>query len=176
MQPGSLAARFRNALLNEPFSNLLDLQDTRRGQNNADGFGIGFYTDQKLGAAPCPSRRHRRPGIARTGSDLASKTASHLIFAHASAPPPRVRLARTIATLLPRQPDVDAQRRPWGWKRSRGGLGERLADKWYLGVVGGTDSEWAFALFLDTLERMGFDSSSAAWRKALVHTCFGRRC
>ena len=28
-------------------------QDTRRGQNNADGFGIGFYTDPKLGSAPC---------------------------------------------------------------------------------------------------------------------------
>lgn len=47
-----------------------------------------------------------------------------------------------------------------GWKQIKRRLGERLADKWYLGVVGGTDSEWAFALFLDTLERMGHDPSS----------------
>lgn len=47
-----------------------------------------------------------------------------------------------------------------GWKYIKRRLGERLADKWYLGVVGGTDSEWAFALFLDTLERMGHDPSS----------------
>jgi glutamine amidotransferase len=47
-----------------------------------------------------------------------------------------------------------------GWKHIKRRLGERLADKWYLGVQGGTDSEWAFALFLDTLERMGFDPSN----------------
>jgi glutamine amidotransferase len=44
-----------------------------------------------------------------------------------------------------------------GWKHIKRRLGQRLADRWYLGVVGGTDSEWAFALFLDTLERMGHD-------------------
>ena len=47
-----------------------------------------------------------------------------------------------------------------GWKYIKRRLAERLADKWYLGVCGGTDSEWAFALFLDTLERMGHDPSS----------------
>jgi glutamine amidotransferase len=47
-----------------------------------------------------------------------------------------------------------------GWKYIKRRLGERLADKWYLGVAGGTDSEWAFALYLDTLERMGHNPSS----------------
>lgn len=47
-----------------------------------------------------------------------------------------------------------------GWKHIKRRLGDGLADKWYLGVKGGTDSEWAFALFLDTLERMGHDPSS----------------
>lgn len=46
------------------------------------------------------------------------------------------------------------------WKQIKRDLGQRLADKWYLGVRGGTDSEWAFALFLDTLERMGYDPST----------------
>lgn len=65
-----------------------------------------------------------------------------------------------------------------GWKYIKRRLGERLADKWYLGVAGGTDSEWAFALFLDTLERMGFDPSSqpeggfgpTVLRKAMLRT------
>lgn len=65
-----------------------------------------------------------------------------------------------------------------GWKYIKRRLGERLADKWYLGVVGGTDSEWAFALFLDTLERMGYDPSSqpedgfgpTVLRKAMLKT------
>lgn len=47
-----------------------------------------------------------------------------------------------------------------GWKHIKRRLGERLADKWYLCVQGGTDSEWAFALYLDTLERMGHNPSS----------------
>lgn len=47
-----------------------------------------------------------------------------------------------------------------GWKYIKRKLGGRLADKWYLGVQGGTDSEWAFALYLDTLERMGHNPSS----------------
>lgn len=46
-----------------------------------------------------------------------------------------------------------------GWKHIKRSLGERLADKWYLCVKGGTDSEWAFALYLDTLERMGHNPS-----------------
>lgn len=47
-----------------------------------------------------------------------------------------------------------------GWKHIKRRLGEALADKWYLSVQGGTDSEWAFALYLDTLERMGHNPSS----------------
>lgn len=46
-----------------------------------------------------------------------------------------------------------------GWKYIKRRLGDRLDDKWYLSVQGGTDSEWAFALFLDTLERMGINPS-----------------
>lgn len=47
-----------------------------------------------------------------------------------------------------------------GWKYIKRRLGEKLHDKWYLFVTGGTDSEWAFALFLDRLERLGVDPSS----------------
>lgn len=47
-----------------------------------------------------------------------------------------------------------------GWKYVKRTLADSLADKWYLGVKGGTDSEWAFALFLDLLEKEGVDPSS----------------
>lgn len=65
-----------------------------------------------------------------------------------------------------------------GWKHIKRRLSQHLADKWYLGVVGGTDSEWAFALFLDTLERMGHDPSATpecgfgptVLRKAMLRT------
>jgi glutamine amidotransferase len=109
---------------------------------------------------------------------LASKTASRLIFAHVRA--------TTEGSLS------EDNCHPFchgslmwmhngglgGWKQIKRRLGERLADKWYLGVVGGTDSEWAFALFLDTLERMGHDPSSqpengfgpTVLRKAMLKT------
>ena len=47
-----------------------------------------------------------------------------------------------------------------GWQYVKRALGASLADRWYLGVKGGTDSEWAFALFLDLLEKEGVDPSS----------------
>jgi len=46
-----------------------------------------------------------------------------------------------------------------GWKYVKRTLADSLEDKWYLGVKGGTDSEWAFALFLDLLEKEGVDPS-----------------
>src|SRR3954451_7978309 len=65
-----------------------------------------------------------------------------------------------------------------GWQQIKRRLGARLADKWYLGGGGGTDSKWAFALFLDTLERMGHHPSSqpengfgpTVLRKAMLKT------
>ncbi|EHA57291.1 hypothetical protein MGG_11745 [Pyricularia oryzae 70-15] len=148
-----------HSILKQSFDSRLRL-DTRRGQNNADGFGIGFYTNPKLGAAPClftsTTPAWNSPNLNR----LASKTASRLIFAHVRA--------TTEGSLS------EDNCHPFyhgslmwmhngglgGWKYIKRRLGERLADRWYLGVVGGTDSEWAFALFLDTLERMGYDPSA----------------
>ncbi|KAK3940736.1 nucleophile aminohydrolase [Diplogelasinospora grovesii] len=148
-----------HSILKQSFDSRLRL-DTRRGQNNADGFGIGFYTDSKLGAAPCLFKSTTPAWNCNNLHRLASKTASHLIFAHVRA--------TTEGSLS------EDNCHPFchgslmwmhngglgGWKQIKRRLGECLADKWYLGVVGGTDSEWAFALFLDTLERMGHDPSS----------------
>ncbi|KAM7199227.1 putative glutamine amidotransferase DUG3 [Naviculisporaceae sp. PSN 640] len=148
-----------HSILRQSFDSRLRL-DTRRGQNNADGFGIGFYTDPKLGEAPCLFTSTTPAWNCVNLQRLASKTASHLIFAHVRA--------TTEGSLS------EDNCHPFchgslmwmhngglgGWKQIKRRLGQRLADKWFLGVTGGTDSEWAFALFLDTLERMGRDPSS----------------
>ncbi|KAK4250225.1 nucleophile aminohydrolase [Corynascus novoguineensis] len=166
-----------HSILKQSFDSRLRL-DTRRGQNNADGFGIGFYTDPKLGAAPCLFTSTTPAWNCVNLQRLASKTASRLIFAHVRA--------TTEGSLS------EDNCHPFchgslmwmhngglgGWKQIKRRLGERLADKWYLNVVGGTDSEWAFALFLDTLERMGHDPSSqpengfgpTVLRKAMLKT------
>jgi len=41
------------------------------------------------------------------------------------------------------------------WTQVKRRLGESIADEWYNLVKGGTDSEWAFSLFLDSLEKLG---------------------
>lgn len=39
-----------------------------------------------------------------------------------------------------------------------------VGDRWFEGVAGSTDSEWAFALFLDSLERLGYDPDAAEYQ------------
>lgn len=145
--------------------------------NNADGFGIGYYTP-KLGASP-----YIYTSIVPAWNDinlerLASHNASHLIFAH-------VRATTEGSTSQDNCHPFVHGSLMWmhngglgGWKYIKRRLAARLVDKWYLGVKGVTDSEWAFALFLDTLERMGVDPSSepedgfgpVVLRKALLKT------
>lgn len=43
------------------------------------------------------------------------------------------------------------------WPAVKRPLAASLGDEWFLGVQGGTDSEWAFACFLDSLQRAGVD-------------------
>jgi glutamine amidotransferase len=47
------------------------------------------------------------------------------------------------------------------WKQVKRALALSLAPKWFNFVRGGTDSEWAFALFLDCLEKRGCDPLDA---------------
>ncbi|TAQ84886.1 hypothetical protein B7494_g6793 [Chlorociboria aeruginascens] len=147
-----------HSILNQSFDSRLRL-DTRR-PHNGDGFGIGYYTNPKLGPEPCIFTSIIPAWNCVNLQRIASKTASHLIFAHVRA--------TTEGSLS------DDNCHPFchgslmwmhngglgGWKYIKRRLGERLADKWYIGVRGGTDSEWAFALFLDTLERMGQNPSA----------------
>ncbi|KAM0486506.1 hypothetical protein ACHAP7_002308 [Fusarium lateritium] len=148
-----------HSILKQSFDSRLRL-DTRRGQNNADGFGIGFYTDPKLGAAPCLFTSTIPAWNCTNLQRIASKTASRLIFGH-------VRATTEGSLSEDNCHPFTHGSLMWmhngglgGWKHIKRRLGERLADKWYLGVKGGTDSEWAFALFLDTLERLGQDPSA----------------
>ncbi|KAL2885931.1 putative glutamine amidotransferase DUG3 [Ceratocystis lukuohia] len=167
-----------HSILRQSYDSRLRL-DTRRGQNNADGFGIGFYTDPKLGNAPCLFTSTIPAWNCTNLQRIASKTASHLIFAH-------VRATTEGSLSEDNCHPFTHGSLMWmhngglgGWKHIKRRLGARLADKWYLSVRGGTDSEWAFALFLDTLERMGHNPDAepkaggfgpTVLRKALLET------
>jgi len=49
-----------------------------------------------------------------------------------------------------------------------------VAEKWFMGVQGSTDSEWAFAVFLDSLEALGVDPSGDLDGKGFGHQVLRR--
>lgn len=57
-----------------------------------------------------------------------------------------------------------------GWKYVKRRLAESLGDQWFLGIQGNTDSEWAFALFLDSMEREGYDPNADKGEGGFGHT------
>lgn len=167
-----------HSILTQSFDARLRLD---HGRNNADGFGIAYYNSPEKrpqAATPCIFTSTTPAWNCANLHRLANHTTSHLIFAHVRA--------TTEGSLS------DDNCHPFshatltfmhnggigGWKHIKRRLGMSIGEKWYLGVQGGTDSEWAFALFLDTLENMGYNPSEThengfgpqVLRKAMLKT------
>ena len=144
-------------------------QDRRR-PHNGDGFGIGYYTSPSLGPEPCVFTSTIPAWNCINLSRIASKTTSSLIFAHVRA--------TTEGNLS------DSNCHPFSYKSlmfmHNGGIGcfklikRRLAmslnEKWFTLVQGSTDSEWAFALFLDCLDKAGISPDSEPGKGGFGHT------
>ncbi|RMZ71096.1 glucosamine 6-phosphate synthetase [Pyrenophora seminiperda CCB06] len=142
-----------HSILTQSFDSRLRLD--RRRPHNGDGFGIGYYTSPSLGPTPCVFTSTIPAWNCINLSRIASKTTSSLIFAHVRA--------TTEGNLS------DSNCHPFSYKSlmfmHNGGIGcwkqikRRLAmdvdERWFNVVGGSTDSEWAFALFLDCLDRDG---------------------
>ncbi|KAF1994347.1 N-terminal nucleophile aminohydrolase [Amniculicola lignicola CBS 123094] len=147
-----------HSILTQSFDSRLRLD--RRRPHNGDGFGIGYYTSPTLGPDPCVFTSTIPAWNCINLSRLASKTTSSLIFAHVRA--------TTEGNLS------DSNCHPFIYKNlmfmHNGGIGcwraikRRLAmsleEQWFTLVQGSTDSEWAFALFLDCLEKSGHHPDS----------------
>jgi glutamine amidotransferase len=137
------------------------LRVDKRRPVNGDGFGVGWYTEPLLGVTPCIFTSTLPAWNCVNLERLAPKTCSKLIFAHVRA---------TTEGSLAENNCHPFQHNTlmWmhngnigGWKHVKRSIADSLSDKWYVGVNGGTDSEWAFALFLNILEtECGVDPSS----------------
>ena len=57
-----------------------------------------------------------------------------------------------------------------GWKHVKRRLASSLGDAWFINVQGSTDSEWAFALFLDSMDRMGHSPDKEPSEGGFGHT------
>ncbi|CAO1599096.1 glutamine amidotransferase subunit [Xanthoria calcicola] len=150
----------QHSILTQSYDSRLRL-DTRR-PHNGDGFGLGYYTSPSLGPEPCIFTSTIPAWNCINLHRLSSKTTSNLIFAHVRA--------TTEGSLS------DSNCHPFhhrslmwmhngnigGWKYVKRNLALGLRAKWFSSVGGTTDSEWAFAVFLDALDRMGYDPDCAS--------------
>ncbi|KAF2031193.1 N-terminal nucleophile aminohydrolase [Setomelanomma holmii] len=157
-----------HSILTQSFDSRLRLD--RRRPHNGDGFGIGYYTSPSLGPEPCVFTSTIPAWNCINLTRIASKTTSSLIFAHVRA--------TTEGNLS------DSNCHPFSYKSlmfmHNGGIGcfrqikRRLAlslnEQWFTLVQGSTDSEWAFATFLDCLDKMGISPDSEPGKGGFGHT------
>jgi len=173
-----------HSILTQSYDSRLRLDQTR--PHNGDGFGVGYYTTAPprrhrysdagrrdaagppeevidLGPEPCIFTSTIPAWNCRNLERLASKTVSPLVFAH-------VRASTEGALSDSNCHPFSRGALMWmhnggigGWKLGvKRKLVTDVADRWFESVSGSTDSEWAFALFLDTLESMGVDPDDEA--------------
>ncbi|KAF1815228.1 N-terminal nucleophile aminohydrolase [Eremomyces bilateralis CBS 781.70] len=157
-----------HSILTQSFDCRLRL-DHRR-PHNGDGFGVGYYTQPALGSEPCIFTSTIPAWNCLNLERLASKTTSSLIFAHVRA--------TTEGNLS------DQNCHPFrygslmfmhnggigGWRHIKRKLAESVGDDWYNCVQGSTDSEWAFAVLLDSMDRMGYSPNVEPGPEGYGHT------
>jgi glutamine amidotransferase len=165
-----------HGILTQSYDSRLRLDQTR--PHNGDGFGVGYYTTAPttaarkralsdpvpkeevidLGPEPCIFTSTIPAWNCKNLERLASKTVSPLVFAH-------VRASTEGALSDSNCHPFSRGALMWmhnggigGWKLGvKRRLVSDISDKWFEMVTGSTDSEWAFALFLDSLEKLGSD-------------------
>jgi len=157
-----------HSILTQSYDSRLRLD--RRRPHNGDGFGVGYYTSPLLGPEPCIFTSTIPAWNCINLERLANKTTSKLVFAHVRA--------TTEGNLS------DQNCHPFtfgslmfmhnggigGWKHVKRRLAASLKDEYFMFVQGGTDSEWAFALFLDSMDRMGYNPSQEPGKEGYGHT------
>lgn len=137
---------------------------------NGDGFGIGWYVPE-IDPTPCVQRSVTPAWSNRNLQNLSAKTRAARLFAHVRAASPG--MAVTDANAHPFAYD----RFMWmhngavaDFHRIKRVLRESLKDEFYDMIQGTTDSEHAFAVFLNLLRTPFGETSAEEMRRALVET------
>jgi predicted glutamine amidotransferase len=160
-------------LLYRPSNSLINQSYNARERHeplNGDGFGVGWYVPE-LDPTPCVQRSVTPAWANRNMQNLSTKTRAPLMFAHVQAASPGMAVN-------------DANVHPFAYGRfmwmHNGSVAEfhkikrplraKLKDQFYNMIQGTTDSEHAFALFLNSL-RVSLSSADAVeMRRAMIET------
>ena len=157
-----LLTRPEHSIIKQSFDSRLRIDRTR--PINGDGFGVAYYSEDPELDGPCLFKAITPAWNNQNLETLAEKTKSRLVLAHVRA--------STYGTLS------ETNCHPFTYHNltfmHNGGIGNfhrfkrkllnHIGDKYLLMIQGSTDSECAFALLLDTLERMGYDPASEQQR------------
>ncbi|CCE84101.1 Piso0_004704 [Millerozyma farinosa CBS 7064] len=161
-----------HSIINQSFDSRLRID--MRNPINGDGFGVGYYSSNNC---PCVFKAITPAWNNVNLNNLSMCTESSLVFGHVRASTQGV-LAETNC-------------HPFSYGKlmfmHNGGIScynqikkkmmNYLDDQYFLMIQGSTDSECCFALFLDSLSKMGYDPSNentrfthTILRQALVNT------
>ncbi|KAK9379206.1 nucleophile aminohydrolase [Kockiozyma suomiensis] len=153
-----LLTRPEHSIINQSYDSRLRI-DQRR-PINGDGFGVGYYTtesDPELGDAPCifcaTTPAWNNMNLAR----LAEKTKSNMVFAHVRASTSGVLSETNCHPFSYHSLMFMHNGQIANFSRIKRKFVDHMGDEYFVHIQGGTDSEWAFALFLDCLSRLGVD-------------------
>ena len=137
---------------------------------NGDGFGVGWYAPE-IDPTPCVQRTVMPAWSNRNLQNLAVKVRASCLFAHVRAASPG------MAVMESNVHPFAYDRFMWmhngavaGFERIKRSLRESLKDEFYNMVMGTTDSEHAFALFLNSLRVPFGEASAGDMRAAVVET------
>ncbi|OZJ04762.1 hypothetical protein BZG36_01838 [Bifiguratus adelaidae] len=168
IQLAHLLTKPAHSIINQSFDSRLRI-DHRR-PINGDGFGVGWYEhdSDKSDVTPCIFTSVTPAWNNTNLIRLADKIKSELVFAHV-----RASTAGSVS---------ETNCHPWNFGRlmwmHNGGIGQferikrklqsTLREELFLFVQGNTDSEWAFALFLNQLDDPHSDSFKHTELKAAM--------
>ncbi|EGW29853.1 uncharacterized protein SPAPADRAFT_63470 [Spathaspora passalidarum NRRL Y-27907] len=141
-----------HSIINQSFDSRLRLD--MRNPINGDGFGVGYYTNNN---EPCIFKAITPAWNNVNLNNLARCTSSHLVFAHVRASTQGV-LSETnchpfsVGKIMFMHNGGVSE-----FSKIKKKLVNHIEDRFFLLIQGGTDSECCFALFVDTLYKMGYD-------------------
>ncbi|CAH2355008.1 probable glutamine amidotransferase Dug3p [[Candida] railenensis] len=141
-----------HSIINQSFDSRLRLD--MRNPINGDGFGVGYYTPNNQ---PCIFKAITPAWNNVNLNNLSHATESKLVFGHVRASTQGV-LSETNChpfsygkIMFMHNGGISA------FNSIKKRLINHLDDEYFLFIQGSTDSECCFALFLDTLHKMGYD-------------------
>ncbi|KAL6948514.1 glutamine amidotransferase subunit [Hanseniaspora vineae] len=154
-----LLTRPAHSIINQSFDSRLRLD--RRRPINGDGFGVAYYpTDRDLEQdGPCLFKAITPAWNNQNLETLAEKTKSSLVFGHVRASTYGVLSETNCHPFTYHSLTFMHNGGIANFKKIKRRFLSELDDEYFNYIQGSTDSECAFALFLDILHKMGHDPS-----------------